>query len=122
MLDELRDGNVVRVAKYVRFTRTLRDLFDFAKSIKERGARFQSLAEDIDTTSSAGGLIFYVFASIVHFECRRTAERTREGLAAACNRIRFASHSNRSSQTRHALGLHPDHFIGTGHSHESRAP
>lgn len=89
MLDQLRDGDVVVVAKYDRLARSLRDLLDIVEAIKERGAGFRSLAEDIDTTTPAGELIFHVFASIAHFERRRIAERTREGLAAARKRGRI---------------------------------
>lgn len=89
MLDQLRDGDVVVVTKYDRLARSLRDLLDFVEAIKERGAGFRSLAEDIDTTTPAGELIFHVFASIAHFERRRIAERTREGLAAARKRGRI---------------------------------
>ncbi len=42
-----------------------------------------SLAEDIDTTTLAGRLVFHVFASIAQFERERIAERTREGLQSA---------------------------------------
>lgn len=35
--------------------------------------------EDIDTTTSAGRLIFHVFASIAQFERERILERTHEG-------------------------------------------
>lgn len=83
LLDQLRPGDVVVVAKYDRLARSLRDLLDLVEAIKERGAGFRSLAEDIDTTTPAGELIFHVFASIAHFERRRIAERTREGLQAA---------------------------------------
>ena len=83
MLDQLRDGDVVVVTKYDRLARSLRDLLDIVEAIKDRGAGFRSLAEDIDTTTPAGELIFHVFASIAHFERRRIAERTREGLFAA---------------------------------------
>lgn len=89
MLDQLRDGDVVVVTKYDRLARSLRDLLDIVEAIKERGAGFRSLAEDIDTTTPAGELIFHVFASIAHFERRRIAERTREGLAAARKRGRI---------------------------------
>jgi DNA invertase Pin-like site-specific DNA recombinase len=41
------------------------------------------LAEDIDTTTPAGRLIFHVFASIAQFERERISERTKEGLKAA---------------------------------------
>ena len=66
----------------------MRDLLDIVETIKARGAGFRSLAEDIDTTTPAGELIFHVFASIAHFERRRIAERTREGLEAARKRGR----------------------------------
>lgn len=89
MLDQLRDGDVVVVTKYDRLARSLRDLLDIVEAIKERGAGFRSLAEDIDTTTPAGELIFHVFASIAHFERRRIAECTLEGLAAARKRGRI---------------------------------
>ena len=89
MLDQLRGGDVVVVTKYDRLARSLRDLLDIVEAIKERGAGFRSLAEDIDTTTPAGELIFHVFASIAHFERRRIAERTLEGLAAARKRGRI---------------------------------
>jgi len=63
LLDQLRDGDVVVVTKYDRLARSLRDLLDIVEAIKGRGAGFRSLAEDIDTTTPAGELIFHVFAS-----------------------------------------------------------
>ncbi len=89
MLEQLRDGDVVVVTKCDRLARSLRDLLDIVEAIKGRGAGFRSLAEDIDTTTPAGELIFHVFASIAHFERRRIAERTLEGLAAARKRGRI---------------------------------
>ena len=83
MLDQLRDGDVMVVTKYDRLARSLRDVLDIVEGIKERVAGFRSLAEDIDTTTPAGELIFHVFASIAHFERRRIAERTSEDVAVA---------------------------------------
>jgi len=88
MIDHLRDGDVVVVTKYDRLARSLRDLLDIVEAIRARGAGFRSLAEDIDTTTPAGRLVFHVFASIAQFERERISERTREGLAAARKRGR----------------------------------
>jgi len=63
MLDQLRSGDVVLVSKYDRLARSLPDLLDIVAKIEEAGAGFRSLAEDIDTTTPAGRLIFHVFAS-----------------------------------------------------------
>ena len=89
MLDQLRPGDVVVVTQYDRLARSLRDLLDIVEAIGARGAGFRSLAEDIDTTTPAGRLIFHVFASIAQFERERISERTREGLAAARKRGRI---------------------------------
>ena len=89
MLDQLRPGDVVVVAKYDRLSRSLKDLLEIVEAVAARGAGFRSLAEDIDTTTPAGRLVFHVFASIAQFERERIAERTREGLAAARARGRI---------------------------------
>lgn len=88
LLDQLRPGDVIVVTKYDRLARSLRDLLDIVEVIKERGGGFRSLAEDIDTTTPAGRLVFHVFASIAQFERERISERTREGLEAAKKRGR----------------------------------
>lgn len=88
LLDQLRPGDVITVTKYDRLARSLRDLLDIVEVIKERGGGFRSLAEDIDTTTPAGRLVFHVFASIAQFERERISERTREGLEAAKKRGR----------------------------------
>jgi DNA invertase Pin-like site-specific DNA recombinase len=88
LLEQLRPGDVVVVAKYDRLARSLRDLLEIVDTVQARGAGFRSLAEEIDTTTPAGRLIFHVFASIAQFERERIAERTREGLAAARRRGR----------------------------------
>ena len=88
LLDQLRPGDVVVVTKYDRLARSLRDLLEIVEAIEGRGAGFRSLAEDIDTTTPAGRLVFHVFASIAQFERERIAERTRESLEAARQRGR----------------------------------
>ncbi|WP_281859580.1 recombinase family protein [Litoreibacter halocynthiae] len=89
LLDQLRIGDVVTVTKYDRLARSLKDLLEIVEAIGERGAGFRSLAEDIDTTTPAGRLVFHVFASIAQFERERISERTKEGLASARKRGRI---------------------------------
>ena len=88
MLDQLRPGDVVVVTKYDRLARSLQDLLEIVRTVQAAGAGFRSLAEDIDTTTPAGRLVFHVFASIAQFERERISERTREGLEAARRRGR----------------------------------
>lgn len=88
LLEQLRPGDVVAGAKYDRLARFLRDLLNIVGAIKVKGAGFRSLAEDIDTTTPAGRIVFHVFASIAQFERERISERTREGLDAARKRGR----------------------------------
>ncbi len=83
MLEQLRRGDVVLVTKYDRLARSLADLLDIVARVEAAQAGFRSLAEDIDTTTPAGRLIFHVFASIAQFERERIRERTMEGLEAA---------------------------------------
>jgi len=88
LLEQLRQGDVITVTKYDRLARSLRDLLDIVDTIQAHGAGFRSLAEDIDTTTPAGRLVFHVFASIAQFERERISERTKEGLEAARKRGR----------------------------------
>jgi DNA invertase Pin-like site-specific DNA recombinase len=88
LLDQLRQGDVITVTKYDRLARSLRDLLDIVDTIQAHGAGFRSLAEDIDTTTPAGRLVFHVFASIAQFERERISERTKEGLESARKRGR----------------------------------
>ena len=102
LLDHLRPGDVVMVTKYDRLSRSLQDLLTIVETVREKGAGFRSLAEDIDTTTPAGRLVFHVFASIAQFERERISERTKEGLAAARKRGRVGGRPAALSPERRA--------------------
>jgi DNA invertase Pin-like site-specific DNA recombinase len=89
MIEQLRDGDVVVVTKYDRLSRSLQDLLSIVEAVRAKGAGFRSLAEDVDTTTPAGRLVFHVFASIAQFERERISERTKEGLTSARKRGRI---------------------------------
>jgi hypothetical protein len=63
MLDQLREGDVIVVWKLDRLARSTRDLLETMETIRDGGARFQSLSEPwADTTTHAGKMIMTVFA------------------------------------------------------------
>tara|TARA_R110002124_G_scaffold278223_1_gene450073 strand:+ start:71 stop:676 length:606 start_codon:yes stop_codon:yes gene_type:complete len=102
MIEQLRDGDVVVVTKYDRLSRSLQDLLSIVEAVGAKGAGFRSLAEDIDTTTPAGRLVFHVFASIAQFERERISERTKEGLTAARKRGRVGGRPSALSSERRA--------------------
>ena len=90
MIEHLRDSDVVVIAELTRLSRSTKDLFVIVEQIQERGANIKSLKETwLDTTTPHGKLMFTIFAGLSQFESDLTAQRTREGLAAARARGRL---------------------------------
>jgi len=84
LLDHLRPGDVVTVARLDRLARSTRDLLDIAERIHAVGAGLRSLAEPwADTTTPAGRMVLTVFAGIAEFERSLIIDRTRHGREAA---------------------------------------
>ena len=87
MLDQIRGGDVIVVWKLDRLARSTRDLLETTETIREAGAKFQSIAEPwADTTTHAGKMIMTVFAGIAEFERDLIRERTGAGREAAKKR------------------------------------
>src|SRR5713101_1353899 len=91
LLEHLRAGDTVVVWKLDRIARSTRNLLEIMDTIREAGARFQSLSEPwADTTTHAGKMIMTVFAGIAEFERDLIQERTTAGRAADRDRgVRF---------------------------------
>ncbi|MFL5447445.1 MAG: recombinase family protein [Gemmatimonadales bacterium] len=91
MLDQLRDGVVVVVARLDRLARSTRDLLEIAEILKEGGIGLRSLGEPwADTTSPAGKMVLTVFAGMAEFERALIHQRTSSGRVAARMRgVRF---------------------------------
>jgi DNA invertase Pin-like site-specific DNA recombinase len=87
MLEQLRKGDTVIVWKVDRLARSTCGLLETMETIREAGARFQSLSEPwANTTTHAGKLIMTVFAGIAEFERDLIRERTCVGREAAKGR------------------------------------
>jgi DNA invertase Pin-like site-specific DNA recombinase len=82
-LKALRYGDTLVVWRLDRLGRNLQDLIRIVNDLEERGVKFMSVTEAIDTGGSAGKLVFHMFAALAEFERGLLRERTFAGLAAA---------------------------------------
>ena len=85
-LRALREGDVLIVWKLDRLGRTLTHLVNTARDLSDRGIGMRVLTgqgAEIDTTTSAGRMIFGIFATLAEFERDLIRERTMAGLDAA---------------------------------------
>src|SRR4051794_37080765 len=91
LLDHMREGDVVVVARLDRLARSTRDLLEVAEQLRVADTGLRSLGEPwADTTSPAGRMVLTVFAGIAEFERALIQERTGNGRAAAMQRgVRF---------------------------------
>ena len=83
LLAYARAGDTLAVVRLDRLGRSLAELLETVKMLRERQIDLLSLEEKIDTSSAVGELIFHVFGAIAHFERRLISERTKDGVAAA---------------------------------------
>lgn len=70
----------VIVAKLDRLTRSLRDLCELIETFEHRDVSLVSVAESLDTRSSAGRLVVHIMGSVADWERREIGGRTRDTL------------------------------------------
>jgi len=100
LMEQLRDGDIVIISELTRLSRSTKDLFTLVEQIQAKGANIKSLKETwLDTTTPHGKLMFTIFAGLSQFEADLTAQRTREGLAAARARGRFGGRPKTNDKT-----------------------
>jgi DNA invertase Pin-like site-specific DNA recombinase len=58
-------------------------LIEMIQKLEKRGVGFQSLTEQIDTTTAGGRLIFHLFGALAEFERDLIRERAQAGLKSA---------------------------------------
>ena len=83
MLEYVREGDVVYVSEFSRLGRNTVDLLQTIDYILDKGARFVSDKENIDTTTPSGRLMMTTLAGLAEFEREMMLERQREGIAIA---------------------------------------
>lgn len=87
-LDFMEPGDTLVVTSLDRLSRSLQDLINLVADLRRRGVGFQSLHENLDTTTPGGRLVFHVFAALAEFVRELIVAGTREGLASARQRGR----------------------------------
>lgn len=83
MMDFVQDGDIVVVHELSRLGRSVVDLYDIAKELKEKGVGLESKKENIDLSCATGNLTFGILAVMAQFERELLLERQKEGIAAA---------------------------------------
>lgn len=83
LLDQIRLCDTFVVWKLDLLGCSIRHLLNHVDSLQQRGLEFESLQENIDSSSSGARLVLNIFASLAEFERDLTRERTNAGLAAA---------------------------------------
>lgn len=82
-LQFLRDGDCLVVYKLDRLGRSMKDLLGIIEQLQNKKVNLVSLKDNIDTSSTAGKLVFHIFASLAEFERNLIKDRTSEGRVAA---------------------------------------
>ena len=83
MMEFVREGDIVIVESYSRLARSTKDLLSMIELFEEKGVRFISLKESIDTSTPQGRLMLTIFAGLSQFERECTLQRQREGIEIA---------------------------------------
>ena len=85
-LKKLEAGDTLIVWKLDRLGRSLGDLITMLDDFKQRGIKFRSLTESIDTESPTGRAMWQMIGVLAELERSLILERTRAGVTAAKRR------------------------------------
>jgi DNA invertase Pin-like site-specific DNA recombinase len=106
-LKTLQRGDTLVVWKLDRLARSLRDLITILDGLRERGVKFRSLTENIDTETPMGRAMWQFIGVLAELERSLISERTRAGVKAARARgVKFGRKPKLSpQQIDHARGV-----------------
>lgn len=86
MLNFVREGDSVIVESISRLGRSTKDVIDIVQQLNEKGVKFVSLKENIDTKTPNGRFLLNLFSSLSQLERETLLTRQREGIEVARNR------------------------------------
>lgn len=92
LMRDVHEGKVecVAVWKFDRFARSMQHLINALNDFRASNVEFFSLRDGVDTSTTAGRMMFGVIASLAEFEREVIVERVRAGMQAAARRGRRA--------------------------------
>jgi DNA invertase Pin-like site-specific DNA recombinase len=85
-LKKLEHGDTLIVWKLDRLGRSLRDLITMLDNLRDRGVKFRSLTEAIDTETPTGRAMWQVIGVLAELERSLISERTTAGIKVAQRR------------------------------------
>jgi DNA invertase Pin-like site-specific DNA recombinase len=83
VLQKLKDKDTLTITSIDRLGRSLKDLISIITNLKERNIKFQSLKEQMDTSTDSGMLMFNMMGSIAEFERTLINRRIYDGVQRA---------------------------------------
>jgi DNA invertase Pin-like site-specific DNA recombinase len=86
LLEFMRDGDSLVVTRVDRLARSVGDLQDIVRLLKQNGVTLKATEQPIDTSSAAGKAFLDMLGVFAEFETNLRRERQMEGIAAAKGR------------------------------------
>jgi len=75
LLNTLQEGDTLAVWKLDRLGRSMLDLIKIIAGLEEKGVKFISLTENIDTTTATGKMMLMLFSIMAEYELNLRRER-----------------------------------------------
>ena len=76
---ELQEGDWLVVWSIDRLGRNLEEVIRVEKQLRDKGVTLKALAQDINTSTAAGRLIFHILLTVAQFEREWSNERSLHG-------------------------------------------
>jgi DNA invertase Pin-like site-specific DNA recombinase len=102
-LKALKHGDTLIVWKLDRLGRSVRDLITMLDDLRERGVKFHSVTEHIDTATPTGRAMWQMIGVLAELERSLIGERTRAGVTAA--RARGVKFGRKPKLTPQQIGM-----------------
>lgn len=83
MLDFVREGDTVLVSEFSRLARSTRDLLAIVDTLTDKGVKFVSQKEAVDTSTPQGRFVLTIFAALSELERETILQRQKEGIQLA---------------------------------------